>query len=127
MPGLLDSTMENRAQSSGCGEQDDRLVAFDTIYRAALIDQRIFPELATLAASKVLSGTQRSGPRYTSTLHSYPNQQLAQQVPSCTTITQNAPLGSQQNSTAVQTKTNMTEYSGTTARKISDIDKQGAQ
>jgi truncated hemoglobin YjbI len=36
-------------------------------------------------------------------------------------------MGSQQNNTAVQTETKMTEYNGTTARKISEIDKQGAQ
>ena len=68
--------MEGRGQSSGCDEQPDRLAEFETIYRA-LIDQHIFPELAKLAASKVLSGTQPSRPRYTSTPHSYPNQQLA--------------------------------------------------
>ena len=108
MQGLLDSTMENRAQASGRGEQENRLAAFETIYRT-LIDQHISPELATLAASKVLNGTQPSGPRYTSTPHSYPNQQLAQQAPSCTTITQNAPLGSQQNSIPFHTETKMTQ------------------
>jgi hypothetical protein len=124
-PGPLDSTMEGRGQSSGCDEQQDRLAKFETIYRT-LIEKHISPELATLAASKALSGTQPSGPRYTSTPHSCPSQQITQHVP-CNTSSQNAPLDSQLNSTAVQTEAKITDYNGTTARKISELDKQGAQ
>jgi hypothetical protein len=65
--------MEGRGQSSGCDEQQDRLAEFETIYRT-LIEQNISSEIATLAASKVLSGTRSSGPWYTSTPHYHPSQ-----------------------------------------------------
>ncbi len=122
-PRPLDSTMEGRGQSSGCDEQQDRLAKFETIYRT-LIEQNISSEIATLAASKVLSGTWSSGPRYTSTPHYHPSQPRTQQV-SCNNTAQTTPLGNQLNSGAVQTETK--EYNETIARKISDIDKQGAQ
>ena len=122
-PGPLANTMEGEGQSSGCDEQQDRLAEFETIYRT-LIEQNISSEIATLAASKVLSGTRSSGPRYTSTPHCQPSQPRTQQV-SCNNSSQTTPLGNQLNSTAVQTETK--EYNETTTRKISDIDKQGAQ
>jgi hypothetical protein len=73
-PGPLDSTMEDRGQSFGCYEQQDRLTyEFETIYRT-LIEKNIASEIATLAVSKMLSGTRSSGPRYTSTPHYHPSQ-----------------------------------------------------
>jgi hypothetical protein len=124
IPGPLDSTMEDRGQSFGCYEQQDRLTyEFETIYRT-LIEKNIASEIATLAVSKMLSGTRSSGPRYTSTPHYHPSQPRKQHV-SCNNSSQTSSLGNQLNSTTVQTETK--EYNGTTTRKISDIDKQGAQ
>ena len=61
-------------------------------------------------------------------MQSYPNQQLAQQNPSCSTITAGqCKQGSQQNSTAVQIEAKITKYGGITNRKLIDIDKKGVQ
>ena len=112
--------MEKRAQISGCGEEEDRLAAFETKYRT-LIDQHISPELATLAASNELSGTLSFGPRFTFTPHAHNNPQLTHQGPLCTTITQGkCRQCSKQNSMAFQIES---KSNGKTARKISDIEK----
>ncbi len=78
-PGPLGNTMEGRGQSPGGDDQQARLVEFETIYRT-LIEQNIPSEIASLAASQVLSGTRSSGPRYTSTPHCQPSQPRTQQV-----------------------------------------------
>jgi hypothetical protein len=113
-------------------DQESRLFQFNTIYQT-LIRQNISPELATLAASRALETGQQNGPRFTSTPHAQINSCWQQNAPSVTASSQTIPIDRNteakvdQSTAAVQTDLRVGENNTTSYRKLSDVDKQGAQ
>lgn len=113
-------------------DQESRLLQFTTIYQT-LIRQNISPEVATLAASRVLETGQQNGPRFTSTPHAQNSSCPQPTVPSVTTSSQTIPIDrntgakADQSSAAVQTDLRIGVSNANSYRKLSDVDKQGAQ